>query len=171
MISFMVLSAAALLCDHHDRIWHMYTPETLRENAEGGALMHVPAGSAIQLIQVPLVPWGTWFPGLRAMAQTPQEAVNAQMDWLRTGDEERCQQVYERLTDRERETLEAFASGLTPQDVAEKLTVKLSTVNTYKTKILDECRNAWERTESDNRLDYHFIAKHFVPYLRRMGGL
>ncbi|MFN8443265.1 MAG: CRISPR-associated ring nuclease [Caldilineaceae bacterium] len=168
LISFMVLAAAALLCDHHDRIWHMYTPDPLRQAAEGGRLMHVPPDSAIQLIQVPLVPWGTWFPGLRAMAQTPQEAVSVQMEWLRSGDDERCQQVYSRLTERERATLAAFARGLTPQQVAEALTIGISTVNTYKTKILDECRNAWGQHDGA-RLDYHFIAKHFEPFLRRRG--
>jgi len=170
MMGFMVLSAAALLCDHHDRVWHMYTSDALRQAADGGAILHVGATGSVQLIQVPLAPWGAWFPGLRAMAQTPQAAVAAQMEWLRSGHEEQCQRVYDRLTERERATLVEFARGLSPQDVAEALTIKLSTVNTYKTKILDECRSTWGMG-NDTRLDYHFLRERFAPYLRRMGGL
>lgn len=170
IISFMLLSAATLLCDHHDRVWHLYTPDTIRQQAAGGSLMHVPPSAGVQLIQVPLVPWGAWFPGLRAMAQTPQEAITAQMGWLSAGHEEHCQQVYAQLTDRERDALVEFGRGRTPQEVAETLGVKLSTVNTYKTKILGECRTVWGLTD-DTRVDYRFLSERFAPFLRRLGKL
>jgi len=166
MVALLVLSAAALLCDHHDRLWHMYTPDEFQDAARHGAILHAQPGDGVQMIQVPLVPWGAYFPGLRAMAQAPQEAVAAQMGWLRES-EQQCEQVYAKLTDRQREVLLAFAQGGTPQDVAEELTITMATVNTHKTTILDECRNAWA-LDPDERLDYHFLREKFGPFVGRM---
>jgi len=168
MIGLLLTSAAALLCDHRDRIWHMYTPDEFQRRARHGAIMHAQPEDGVQLIQVPIVPWGTYFPGLRAMAQAPQEAVAAQMGWLASS-EPQCQQVWDSLTDRQREVVRALAAGASPQDVAERLNVTLSTVNTHKTVILDACRNAW-RIPPHERLDYHFVRERFGPFVRRLGG-
>lgn len=170
LVGLLVTAAAALLCDHQDALWHLYTPDALRARAHEGALMHVDPDAGVQLIRVPLVPWGAYFPALRAMAQAPQEAVAAQMGWLDAGHDEACRQVYERLTARQRATLLAFARGCTPQDAAEALGVGLSTINSHKTAILAECRIAWGLAE-DARLDYHFLAEHFGIHLRRLGLL
>lgn len=166
MIGLLLTSAAALLCDHRDRIWHMYTPDDFQRRARHGAIMHAQPGDGVQLIQVPIVPWGTYFPGLRAMAQAPEEAVAEQMGWL-TSSEPQCQSVWDSLTGRQRAVLRAFAEGLSPQDVAETLNITLSTVNTHKTTILDACRNAW-RIPLEERLDYHFLRERFGPFVRRM---
>lgn len=165
MMGLQAMSAAALLCDHHDRMWHMFTPDDFRQQAAGGAIMHYGPNDGVQLIQVPLAPWGTYFPGLRAMAQAPHAAVSAQMGWLRSGDEERCRRVIERLTQRQQEALQAFARGLRPQEVAAELQVTLGTVNAHKTAILAECRLVWEIAEQE-RLDYHFISQHFSHHFR-----
>ncbi len=164
VMGLMVASAAALLCDHRDRLWHLYTPDALRAAAAGGAITHVPPESGVVLIPVPMAPWGAYFPALRAMAQAPQEAVAAQMGWLRSDDESRCRQVLQRLTQRQQETLRVFARGLRPQEVAAVLHVTLSTVNAHKTAILAECRNVWAIDDGE-RLDFHFIAQHFAVYL------
>jgi hypothetical protein len=36
MMAMLAMSAAALLCDHQDRIWHMYTPDAVVSRADGG---------------------------------------------------------------------------------------------------------------------------------------
>lgn len=169
MVALLVMSAAALLCDHHDRLWHMYMPNEFQERARGGAILHAQPEDSVQLVQVPLVPWGAYFPALRAMALAPQEAVAAQMGWLRNS-EEQCQQVYACLTERQQEVLVAFAQGSSPQDVAESLSISMATVNTHKTVILDECRNAWQ-LDPEERLDYHFLRERFEPFVQRMRRL
>lgn len=61
MIALLAMSAAALLCDHQDRIWHMHTPETTLQRVKDGAHMHVTPADGVQLIQAPLAPWGAIF--------------------------------------------------------------------------------------------------------------
>ena len=167
IVALLLMSAAALLCDHHDRLWHMYTPDEVQKRARHGAIMHLRPEDGMTLIQVPLVPWGAYFPGLRAMAQAPQEAVAAQMGWLRSS-ERQCQEIYQRLTERQRDVLIAFANGSSPQDVAETLNITMATVNTHKTVILDECRIAWNLAP-DARLDYRYLREKFAPFVRTMG--
>lgn len=170
VMGLMVAAAATLLCDHQDRLWHLYTPTELRMRANGGALMHVAPESGVALIPVPMVPWGAYFPGLRAMVQAPQEAVATQMNWLRSADDERCKAVVERLTPRQQETLRAFAGGLRPQEVAETLQVTLSTVNAHKTAILAECRIIWGVAEAE-RVDFHFLGQHFAHFFQSLDPL
>lgn len=168
IVALLVMSAAALLCDHRDHLWHMYAPDDFVQRSRHGAILHAKPEDGLQLIEVPLVPWGTYFPGLRAMAQAPEEAIARQMGWLRTS-QEQCEQVYTQLTERQREVLIAFAQGYTPQEVADSLSISMATVNTHKTPILDECRNAWE-IEPNEWLDYHFIREHFEPYVQQLVG-
>jgi CRISPR-associated protein Csx14 len=163
VMGLMVQAAATLLCDHGDRLWHLYTPTELRKQAAEGAILHAPPDSGVALIPVPMAPWGAWFPALRAMAQAPQEAVASQMNWQRSDDERRCRAVIARLTRRQEETLRAFAGGLRPQEVAAALGVTLATTNAHKTAILAECRIAWEVAPAE-RLNFHFIAQHFGQF-------
>ena len=166
IVALLVMSAAALLCDHRDHLWHMYAPDDFVQRSRHGAILHAEPEDGMQLIEVPLVPWGAYFPGLRAMAQAPEEAIAKQMGWLRTS-QEQCEQVYTKLTERQREVLIAFAQGHTPQEVTGTLNISMATVNAHKTPILDECRNAWQ-IEPDEWLDYHFIREHFEPYVQRL---
>ena len=166
LMGLLVSSAAALLCDHSDQLWHIYTPDAVQQRVRNGARMHVTPEEGVVLIRVPLVPWGSYFPGLRAMALAPQETVARQMAWQQQ-DHAPCQAVYDRLSARQRDALRAFAAGGSPQAVAEQLQISLSTVSTYKTAILAECRIAWQLPE-DERLTYHFIAQHFGPFLQQL---
>ena len=170
LMGLLITSAAMLLCDHQDRLWHLYTPDALRARANEGAIMHVQPEDGVQLIPVPLVPWGAYFPGLRAMAQPPAQAVAEQMGAFSASNELQCRAVYERLSERQRETLVAFAGGLTPQDVAEALHITLSTVNTHKTAILAECRIAWGLDEA-KWLSYHFLREKFARYVEQLAAL
>jgi CRISPR-associated protein Csx14 len=56
--------------------------------------------------------------------------------------------------------LYAFAEGLNPQQVAEKLFITIKTVDSHKTVILAECRNAWNLPDGE-WLDYRFMADKF----------
>ncbi|GIW02423.1 CRISPR-associated ring nuclease [Roseiflexus sp.] len=164
MLALLAMSAAALLCDHQDRIWHMHTPEATLQRVKDGALMHVTPADGVQLIQAPLAPWGAYFPALRALAQTPMQAVETQLRRIVAVDEPQCRQVWERLTMRQRDVLRAFARGLRPDQVADALSISLSTVNTHKTAILAECRVAWGISD-DESLDYRFVRERFAMFI------
>jgi len=47
-------------------------------------------------------------------------------------------EAYQQLSDREFEVLKLIASGLTASEVAEKLSISVKTVSTYRTRILDK---------------------------------
>ena len=119
--------------------------------------------SAIQLIRIPIVPWGMYFPGLKVITQ-PDAGIATRMARLQTASHANCQAVYQKLTKREQEILCAFARGRSPQEVAESLNIALSTVNSHRRKILAECRIAWELPESE-RLDYHFVRDEFALFV------
>ncbi|MEZ4683685.1 MAG: CRISPR-associated ring nuclease [Caldilineaceae bacterium] len=143
VMGLLVMASAALLCDHRDRLWHLYGSDAFKAQVKEQALLHAPDGADVRLVPIPLVPWGTYFPALRAIAQTPQEAVAGQMAWLTGANDEQCQAVYDELTERQRDVLEAFARGLRPKEVAEQLVIALATVNSHKSVILEHCRNRW----------------------------
>jgi len=166
MLALLAMSAAMLHFDHHDRLWHMYTPSEFLERACNGAIMHARPEDGVRLLQVPLVPWGAYLPALRALAQvSPLEVVAAQTRWLDSAGRARCRAVVEQLTPRQSDVLRAFAGGQNPQEVAETLCVTVKTVHAHKTVILSECRNAWELGQ-DARLDYHFLREKFGRYFR-----
>ncbi len=165
VMALLTISAAMLHFDHLDCLWHVYTPESFSDQAEGGALMHAPPDAGVRLIQIPLVPWGVYLPGLRDLTASTAETLRrgqiAQMD---AHERQRCEQVVSRLTEREREVLGAFAASQTPQEVASALSITLATVNTHKTRILSECRNTWN-IAPDVHLTYHFLRDKFGRYL------
>jgi CRISPR-associated protein Csx14 len=166
MLALLAVSAAMLHFDHDDRLWHMYTPRDFLERARDGAIMHARPADGVRLLQVPLIPWGAYVPGLRALAQaSPKEIVAAQTRWLDDAERSRCQAVMERLTPRQREVLQAFADGLSPQEVAETLCVTVKTVHAHKTVVLSECRIAWGLPD-DARLGYHFLREKFRRFFQ-----
>jgi DNA-binding CsgD family transcriptional regulator len=82
----------------------------------------------------------------------------------------RASQVYVRLSPRQRAVLHAFAAGQRPDEVAANLHITLSTVNTHKTAILAECRNA-VGVGRDAALDYRFLREHFAGFIQRLEGV
>jgi CRISPR-associated protein Csx14 len=161
LMGLMAMSAAMLLFDHQDRLWHLFTPDEWRQRAFEGAVMHVTPEAGVRLIQVPLAPWGAYFPGLQALVGMPSARVVAhQHTWLATDERLRGQRVLAQLSERQREVLRAFAAGFTPQQVAERLTISLKTVDSHKTVILELCRNEWQ-IPPGTRLDYHFLRDKF----------
>ncbi len=167
ILALMLTTAAMLQCDHRDRLWHLYTPRDFLEQARDGAILHAPPEAGVRLLPVPLVPWGAYFPALRALARP----AGSLLLFLRPDEVARCAAVWERLTGRQREVLEALAAGMVPQEAAERLGITLKTLDTHKTQILAECRVAWGLAE-DARITYHWLRERFGPWLvlRRSPG-
>lgn len=166
ILGLLTLSAASLHFGHQDALWHMYTPDDLRQAANQGAIMHAPEQSGFRLIRVPMMPWGSYFPALRQLTQpvpNGDDVLAGPRAALDYAEQSRCQTVRARLTERQREVLRAFAAGLNPQQVAEKLVVSIKTVDTHKTVILAECRNVWNLPD-DAWLDYRFLAEKFETF-------
>ncbi len=164
LIGLLAMSAATLHFDHHDRLWHLYTPRALRTRANEGAIMHAQPADGVRLIQVPLAPWGAYFPALRTLTQTtPTQVIASQTRWLDSAEAAHCQAVIARLTARQLAVLRAFAAGQTPQEVAEHLVVTIKTVDAHKTVILAECRNVWA-LPTEEWLSYHFLRDKFARY-------
>lgn len=164
LIGLLAMSAATLLFDHQDRLWHLFTPRPLRQEASGGAILHVEPDAGVRLIQAPLAPWGAYFPALRELTQaSSQQVLTAQARWMDEGERGRCQLVAQQLTARQAEVLRAFAAGLNPQEVVERLSVTLKTVDSHKTAILDQCRIAWGVADGE-RMTYHDLRRRFERY-------
>jgi len=164
LMALLTISAAMMHFGHQDRLWHLYTPDEFRRRAAEGAIMHARPEDGVRLIQVPVAPWSAYFPALRPLlGAPPSQVLAAQMQLMDEAERARCDQVWARLSDREREVLRAFAAKQTPQEVAERLNITVKTVDTHKTKILGECRNAWELAVKSH-LDYRFLWDKFGRY-------
>ena len=163
ILGLLTKSAAMLHFGHQDVLWHMYTPDELRQAAHEGAIMHTPPGSGFRLIRVPMMPWGSYFPALRQLTRPFPEngdVLAAPRHLLDETERARCTAVFTRLTERQKDVLYTFAEGLNPQQVAEKLFISIKTVDSHKTVILAECRNAWNLPDGE-WLDYRFLADKF----------
>ena len=166
ILGLLTMSAAMLHFGHQDVLWHMYTPDEIRRQADEGAIMHLPPDSGFRLIRVPMMPWGSYFPALRELARPhlPTEDVLAgPRRILDRAEAARCTAVLHQLTDRQKEVLAAFGRGLNPQQVAEELFISIKTVDTHKTVILAECRNVWDLPE-ETYLDYRFLTDKFESF-------
>lgn len=159
LLALTLTTAAMLHCDHQDRLWHLYTPPEFLKQAHEGAILHAPPEAGVRLIPVPLSPWGVYFPALRALTRLSAAAPS-----FRPEDAARCAAVWERLTERQQEVLQALVSAPSLQDVAEQLGMTLKTLDSHKSQILAECRIAWDLPE-DTRLTYHFLREKFGPWL------
>ena len=163
MLGFMTMSAAMLHFGHEDRLWHGYTPDDWLEPTHDGKLMHLPPEAGFQLIEVPMMPWGSYFPALRQLTRPVtdgKDVLASHRQVLDDADKLKQTAVFQQLTHRQKDVLQAFATGLSPQEVADELVISVKTVNSHKTIILAECRNAWDMDESA-WLDYRFIADKF----------
>jgi CRISPR-associated protein Csx14 len=173
ILGLLTLSAALLHFGHQDRLWHMYTPPEWQAEARDGAIMHLPAGSGFQMIQVPMMPWGRYLPGLRDFAHpaVDGDVLARPRRVLDAVERARCRAVMERLTPRQRDVLRLLAAGLHPRAVAEALSIEPSTVDSHKTVILAECRNEWALPD-EVWLDYRFLWERFEGYFEQeVGGV
>ena len=165
MLALLAVSAAMLQLEPGDHIWHIFTPDELQRQARDGALLHAPPDAGIKLLSVPIAMLGSYFPAIRALMSTEPEMVLAhQTKWLDTDERGRCMKVWRELSSRQKDVLRAFAQGLGRNEVASQLFISVKTVDSHKSRILDECRVAWELPDQE-RIDYHFIHHKFGPCL------
>jgi len=165
LLALTLTTAAMLHCDERDRLWHLYTPRAFIEQARDGAILHAPPDAGVTLLPVPLMPWGAYLPGLRALTQP-----NLVSPLAAPADAVHCAAVWARLTPRQRDVVRVFAEGLLPQEAADRLGITLKTLDSHKTLILAECRVAWALPE-DAHLTYHFVREKFGPWLKVNGEL
>ncbi len=159
MMALTALAAAMQHLTPADRIWHLHTPEALTEQARGGKILHAPPGSGVQLIEVPFVAWAAYFPGLRPLLE-PRPALYA---WLDEDGRAFCQQVWERLTPRQRDVLRLLAQGLTSKQAALRLKISTATVDDHRSAILRQCAAAWNGTPAE--FNVAFLRQQFGPFL------
>ncbi|MGH2507854.1 MAG: CRISPR-associated ring nuclease [Ktedonobacteraceae bacterium] len=161
LMSLLAIPVALFSFDRYDRIWHLYTPDTIRTKADEGALMHVPASCGLKLIQAPFVFLGNY--ASYAPAQPFRTMQEEQRSHLEAQERTLCAKVANNVTPAERKVLRAFAKGLRPQQVANELCITPATVNSHKTKIFGHCHTAWDIPDEE-RLDYRFLAAKFANY-------
>ena len=160
LMSLLAVSVAAFNFDHHDHIWHLYTPEAIKQQADEGKTMHMPVDSGIKLLRSP-------FPSLGAYVYNPAQSFRNAQETERmqreTQEHACCVLVERQATPAQKRVLQAFVTGLRRAQLADELGIAQVTVNTHKTALLDYCHNAWN-IPLDERLDYHFLRAKFASY-------
>jgi CRISPR-associated protein Csx14 len=160
LMGLLASSVAALHFERDDHVWHLYTPKEIQQQADEGALMHVPVTSGIKLIQVPFTPGGDY---ASSSANTFRSAESERQEQMDAQEHDRCQSVVDRLTPRQLDVLRAFAQGLSQQGVSQALNISMKTVDNHKSVILDHCREIWHIDVSE-RTGYHFLHTTFEKY-------
>jgi len=161
MLALVGLSAAMQHFGPSDCAWHLYTPSEITEKARDGALMHV-SDERVQLLRVPVAPLGALFPGLRpALGMTPSQQQGALTTLLPSEEWQRCEQVWNQLSRRQRETLVALVQHASRKQAAQALHIAVSTLDTHKEEIFAACREAWPEAE----VNLAFLRRMFRAYL------
>lgn len=163
VISLMAISAALLHFDHFDHIWHIYTPAAVRALVNEGAVMHVPPDAGVELIEVPFVPWGSYFPLLSQMAGSAQATQQMQTAILDAQDRARCAGMVQQATPAQRQVLRQVSAGLTPREIAAHLGISIETVYSHTKALLSLARNTWH-LPSEEKIDFHFLFRKFAGY-------
>jgi CRISPR-associated protein Csx14 len=162
LMGFLSFSAALLYFETPDQLLHLYSPEHVKERTDKSGAMHITAGDGRKLIEVPFARAAQ--PLLAMMLNhSPSATIQTQREQQKAEELKRCQQVMNALKDRPQEILRAIAQGLHPDEVADTLGIKASTVNFHTSKIYQECRNIWDVPENI-RLDYRFVQAKFADY-------
>ena len=165
-MALTAITAAQLNFKHNiDHIWHIYTPEEVSQRAKDGKMMHAAPGDRVNLIEIPFVPWKTYFSTAHDADELDARAM-LRSQVREAEDYKRCRRVEQSITKAQHKVLRAFADGKTPKEVAEHLYVSPSTVSTHLSVIFDECRSAWGYPDK-HALDYHFLREKFAWYFLR----
>jgi CRISPR-associated protein Csx14 len=171
LISLTALAAAMQYLTPADRLWHIHVPTEFEEKTRDGAIMHAPTDAGVRLIAVPFVPWVAYIPGLATLLKrSPREMGEAAYGWLDEDERARCSRVWEALTQRQKEVLRAFASGLSRQEVAEKLSIAVTTVDSHRDSILEQCELSWQG-QSGEDFNVQALQKYFGPFLSGLDQL
>lgn len=165
LLSLIALEVAMRYLSPTDHLWHIFTPQEWADKANEGALMHLSPESGLALVEVPFIPWGSFFPGLKPLLDhSPQEVVNARMGFLDENDRLRCRNVLDALTLRQREVLKLFAEGLVRKEIAALLNIKITTVDSHKEGILATCSDVWGK--DGLMFDPRYLGSRFGPFLK-----
>lgn len=160
LMALLAISVASLNFDRHDHIWHIYTPEAVKEQAQDGTIMHVPAEAGVRLIKGQFLSLGAYIYNPSQSFRTAQAEQRSQME---AQERALCARVVREASPSQLKVLHAFSEGLRPQQVATQLGIELVTVHSHKTVLLRLCRNAWN-IEGKEYLDYHFLHTKFASY-------
>lgn len=177
LMAFLSFSAALLYFDTPDELLHLYTPEPVKLEVDRSGAMHLPPGCGQRLIEVPFA--RAVQPLLSSMLNRPPSAtIQAREVQMKRDEEQRCTQVLNALTKKQRQVLRALARGLHPSEAADLLDIKSSTLSTHTNAIYWECRSAWGIPDGQ-KVDYqtvrvlfasfHFPAEQSVPNPQREG--
>lgn len=168
-LALMLFSASMLYCTLEDKVWHIYTPQSVLDKVKGGTILHVGAEEGVRLLEVPFAPWGAYFPGLRAiLGLRPQEMLALRRHLPDEETSQRCAMVWEMLSPRQREVLRALVVHPTRKEASLALGLSLSTVDTHRENILAKCRLVWGEEE---RVTLRFVRDVFRKWLTARGDL
>ncbi|HYT43431.1 MAG TPA: CRISPR-associated ring nuclease, partial [Methylomirabilota bacterium] len=165
LMSFLAMSAAQLKFDAFDHIWHIYTPEKLKDEVKNGKRMHVPLSAGVRLIEVPFFTLGDYLLSAASTTTTDdvQTAEYTQKEHMDAQERKRCDHVVSKATRRQLDVLKAFARGLRPQEVANELVINIKTVYSHKEALLNLCSEVWELPD-DRSFAYRFLQQKFSKY-------
>ncbi len=165
LMSFLSVSAALLNFEPADRLWHLYTPEAVKQRVRDGAIMHVQPEDGVQLIEVPFARLAQPILShlLSSNHSDARAAISSQIEQTETEDQERCKRVADEASPAELKVLRAFAKGLDPQGVAFLLERTLATVSSHTNVLYGLCRNAWDIPKKV-RVDYRFLQMKFANH-------
>jgi CRISPR-associated protein Csx14 len=162
MMALLAISVAIPNFGRYDHLWHIYTPNHIKEFANEGQTMHMPKDAGIRLIEVPFIPMGAYiYPPTRPFNRA-QEEQRLQVETL---EHTRCAQVVERATQAQLKVLRAYARGLSPRQVADELQISLPTVNSHSTFLYSLCRETWNIPKNTG-LNYMFLQTKFANYFQ-----
>ncbi len=165
LMALTAITTAQLNFKHNvDHIWHIYTPEEVKQRVKDGKCMHAAPEDRINLIEMPFVPWRTYFSNMPQQADASMKAtLHSQVAEMDALEHKRCKKVEQAITKAQLKVLRAFAKGKKPQEVANALYIAPSTVSTHTSKIFEACRAAWEMP-TDYPLNYYFLRDKFEKY-------
>jgi CRISPR-associated protein Csx14 len=148
ILALIALGAAMQYLTPVDKLWNLYTPPALKAQANEGAIMHFPPSSGLRLIEVPFVAWTSYFPELvRVLGLSPAAQREAELGFLSPEERTLCEQVWEGLPVRAQQVLRCVAEGMTRAQTARHLSISPYTFDTYRTKIIARCAQAWDVDE------------------------
>ncbi len=173
LLGYLAMSAALFIFDHADTIWHLYTPEAVQEQVRDGRRMHPMPGDGARLVMVPFTPLGAEFPALWSLVGPgagPLSATPALTRARRPQDEEerhKCQEVWDRLTRRQRQVLWLIAHGLSVRDIAHRLQITDTTAKSHRRAIAGHVRAIWG-LPAKSRITTRMLVHHFGPFCQHL---
>ncbi len=143
LLGHMASAMARQHFKHIDRIWHLHSSDQIREQTRNGAILHLPSTAEVRLLRVPF---------------NPRDHIPLSTE--QRDQQQRCRQALHEMTTRQREVLRAFVRGLTPQEVANELSITVKVVDSHKTAIFQICDTYWEHCDHH----YHWLKTTFAPF-------